>query len=74
MKSTVGRTQSIRYIGDDGDDDAPILKFASLDRGGLDDENDENDEKKKKKSFYFKKLIKCLQNKFYVKIKTSGFK
>jgi hypothetical protein len=48
MKSTVGRTQSIRYIGDDGDDDAPILKFASLDRGGLDDENDENDEKKKK--------------------------
>ena len=53
MKSTVGRTQSIRYIGDDGDDDAPILKFASLDRGGLDDENDENDEKKKKNPFIY---------------------
>ena len=40
MKSNniVGRTQSIRYVGDD---DAPILKFNSLERGGLDDDDDD---------------------------------
>jgi cation diffusion facilitator family transporter len=36
MKSSVIRTQSIRYVGDD---DGPILKFGSLDRGNLDDED-----------------------------------
>ena len=39
MKSnnSVGRTQSIRYVGDD---DELIIKFNSLERGGLDDDND----------------------------------
>ena len=38
MKPSVGRTQSIRYVGDE-DEDAPILKFGSIDRGGLDDDD-----------------------------------
>ena len=38
MKSSVNRTQSIRYVRDD---DAPILKFGSLDRGRLEDEDDD---------------------------------
>ena len=42
--STVNRTQSIRYVGED---DAPVLRFGSLDRGGLDDENED----------YFNKFI-----------------
>ena len=33
----VGRTQSIRYVGDD---DAPVLKFGSLERGGIDDDDE----------------------------------
>ena len=32
----VNRTQSIRYVGDE---DAPELRFASLDRGGVDDDD-----------------------------------
>ena len=38
MKSSVNRTQSIRYVGDD---DGPVLRFGSLDRGGLEDEDDD---------------------------------
>ena len=37
MKSSVGRTQSIRYVGDE---EAPVLRFGSLERGGLDDDDD----------------------------------
>jgi cation diffusion facilitator family transporter len=37
MKNSVGRTQSIRYVGEE---DAPPLRFGSLDRGGLDDDDD----------------------------------
>ena len=33
----VGRTQSIIYVGDD---DAPVLKFGSLERGGIDDDDE----------------------------------
>ena len=35
--SHLGRTQSIRYVGDD---DAPVLRFGSLDRGGIDEDED----------------------------------
>ena len=34
--NSLGRTRSIRY----GDDDAPVLKFGSLERGGIDDDDD----------------------------------
>ena len=35
--SHLGRTQSIRYVGDD---DAPVLRFGSLERGGIDEDED----------------------------------
>ena len=38
--SLVNRTQSIKYVHDD---DAPALRFGSLDRGDVDDDEEEDD-------------------------------